>query len=75
MSATILVPLDGSAFAEQAIPYAQRLASAIRGHLGIGITQDDPGDELGAPRGEMVGNESTMQSSDERRPFDTEPID
>jgi nucleotide-binding universal stress UspA family protein len=33
MSSTILVPLDGSAFAEQAIPYAQRLASAIRGHL------------------------------------------
>jgi nucleotide-binding universal stress UspA family protein len=33
MSSTILVPLDGSATAEQAIPYAQRLAGALRGHV------------------------------------------
>jgi nucleotide-binding universal stress UspA family protein len=33
MSATILVPLDGSILAERALPYAQRLAEAAGGRL------------------------------------------
>jgi hypothetical protein len=48
---------------------------AIRGYFRVGISQDDPAHELGSPRGKMVGHESTMQSSDERWPLETEPLD
>jgi hypothetical protein len=52
----------------------KRLRRAIRGNFGISIAQDDSAHELGSPRGKVVGDETTMQSPDERRPLDTEPI-